>query len=139
MSVGRGGGARLGLKPRLLAAGAALLLLAGAAAGEGEQKVTPSYRFRPEGFAELPGVTWINQVEAVEMRDEGNTKPFVFVLHKAGCSACKTLRSKWDHPSVAREFGELQKAFPFNWIDVDAKDKRNKQVRPRPDATRPRD
>ena len=36
-------------------------------------------------------------------------------------------------------FGELQKAFPFNWIDVDAKDKRNKQVRPRPDATRPRD
>ena len=124
MSVGRGGGARLGLKPRLLAAGAALLLLAGAAAGE-------------EGYVELPGVTWINQEEAVEM--EGNTKPFVFVSHKAGCSACKSLAAKWGHPRVAREFGELQKAFPFNWIDVDAKDKRNKQVRPRPDATRPRD
>ena len=139
MSVGRGGGARLGLKPRLLAAGAALLLLAGAAAGEGEahQRPVVESRFRPEGYADLPGVTWINQVEAVEM--EGNTKPFVFVLHKAGCSACRTLRSKWEHPHVAREFGELQKAFPFNWIDVDAKDKRNTQVRPRPDATRPRD
>ena len=124
MSVGRGGGARLGLKPRLLAAGAALLLLAGAAA-------------REEGYVELPGVTWINLEEAVEM--EGNTKPFVYVYHKAGCSACKTLSAKWGHPRVAREFGELQKAFPFNWIDVDAKDKRNKQVRPRPDATRPRD
>ena len=124
MSVGRGGGARLGLKPRLLAAGAALLLLAGAAAGE-------------EGYVELPGGTWINQEEAVEM--EGNTKPFVFVSHKAGCSACKSLAAKWGHPRVAREFGELQKAFPFNWIDVDAKDKRNTQVRPRPDATRPRD
>ena len=124
MSVGRGGGAWLGLKPRLLAAGAALLLLAGVAAGE-------------EGYVELPGVTWINLEEAVEM--EGNTQPFVYVSHKAGCSACKSLAAKWGHPRVAREFGELQKAFPFNWIDVDAKDKRNKQVRPRPDATRPRD
>ena len=139
MSVGRGGGARLGLKPRLLAAGAALLLLAGAAAGEGEahQRPVVESRFRPEGYADLPGVTWINQVEAVEM--EGNTKPFVFVSHRRGCKACKALASQWEHHAVRKEFGKLQEAFPFNWIDVDARDKRNKGVRPRPDAALPRD
>ena len=78
------------------------------------RRYTPDEAGKP--LVKIPGVTWMSQVQAVEM--EGNTKPFIFFRYGYGTDSHRLVNNLEKHLTL-REIGLLHEATPFNWVAVD--------------------
>ena len=79
---------------------------------------TPDEAGKP--LIDIPGVTWMSMVQAIEM--EGNTKPFIFfrVSWRPGTSQPSIkLINNLSKPLTLRELRLFQEATPFHWVNVD--------------------